>query len=318
MAEEKKEEKKKGGGIFGEKADRIVTFILGGAGLGYVGKQILSKLAGKLTEKGVEVAEKKIEKALGLDIEEAKKGLDDEFLYRIALHGLNDDTKRKQINQFKADLEETDSNKAEAFVLYVAKMLRMHEKQQKKSWKTGKGKNAPRVEEIAKLYDFTYTNDFFADLLSNDTVDAKTRFLKNEKVFSLIPPEKKIWKSVKEAGCRIADKVAAKKPEVSEKTEAKKTAKKIRKSIKKSAKAVDNEADDLGKWINKNIHKKVEYRGFWSEWNWFLKPLLKKMSRKKKNQRGNRRRPSGNISAKLKEIVLTVENRMLARLARSR
>jgi len=213
MAEEKKEEKreeKKKSGIlktlFGEGADRTATFGMLAAGAAYVGKKIWDRVSEKAIEKAVEVGEKKVAKVLGL--EEAKRGWDDEFLFRIALHGLNDDTKRKLINQFKDELDEADSNKAEAFVLYVANMLQMHEKQQKKSWKLGKSKGAPRMEEVAKFYDFTYTNEFFDDLLASKE---KIRFLKKEKVFSLIPSEKKFLKSVEDACSRIADKVAAKK-----------------------------------------------------------------------------------------------------------
>lgn len=209
MAEEKKEERKRGGilsVLFGEGADRTTTFGMLAVAVVYMGKKIWDKVSEKAIDKAVEVGEKKVAKVLGL--EEARKGWDDEFLFRIALHGLNDEKKRKNINLFKDELEEADHNKAEAFVLYVANMLQKHERQQKKSWRLGKNKDAPRVEEIAKLYDLTYTNEFFDDLLASDE---KIRFLKKEKVFSLIPPEKKFLKSVGDACSRIADKVTTKK-----------------------------------------------------------------------------------------------------------
>jgi hypothetical protein len=213
--------------LFGEKADRVVTFLTAGAGLGYVGKEIWKRVFGKVAEKGLDAAEKHVSKALGLDtVEEAKKTLNDEFLYRVALHGISEDTaneKRKKLNEFRADLKKSDKTKAEAYVLFVAKMLAMHAKDKKKSKKLGKGKDAPREEEVSKFYEFTYTNEFFNDLLARETFKAKIEFLEDENVFSLIPPEKKLLKSIEDAGKRIADKIAAKKktagtaPEVLEK-----------------------------------------------------------------------------------------------------
>lgn len=298
--------------IFGERADRYATFGMLAAALTYFGNELWKKISGRVVEKGLKMAERKAEKILGLDTEEAKKDLSDEFLYRVALHGLSPDVKnaeRKDLAKFKADLKAANPEWAEAFTLFIAQMLNKHAKDSKKTSRLGKGKNPPRVEEVSKLYDFTYTNEFLKELLSKSSFKDKLEFLKDENVFSLIKSKpnatgididtiEKILQKAGKAASSIGDSLRRNLPKAEEKLG--KYLKTAGKGVKKSAKAVNKEADELATWIDKNIHKKVKYKGFSSEWNWFLQPLIKRV-RKWRNHRNQNR--DGRPSASLLRII---------------
>lgn len=221
--EEEKKEKKKGGGIFGEK---FITFLLGGAGLGYLGKGIVTKLLGKLTEKGVDVAEKKLEKIfLGKDITEAKKSREDEKFWEIVLSQRSD---KKEIRKFRSDLRTASPDKSDALVLHVANLITGFRREvrettyKKKDWsnnKDKKGKGQDRVEEKYDKFDYATVNSFLDSLINDHTeFSDRVRFLEGEEVFSLIPKEKKFVKAVKDAGCRLFDKIATSSVQTTEKT----------------------------------------------------------------------------------------------------
>ncbi len=255
MAEEKKEEKReeKKGGIlkvlFGEKADRAATFGMLGVATGYVAKEIWKGVSGKVTEKGVKVVEKKIEQVLGLDTESAEKTIKDEECFRRVLAQRKKD--KDKIEAIRAELKQIDPQKCRAFILYVARLLKESSyKEREINYKKDNGgggkRKGPRdkTEAEREKYDFTTVNSFLDSLLARQTMIERLHFLDEENVFSLIPPEKVLWKSVKEAGCRIADKIAASSTQATEKTR-EHLGKNAADWVTRSEAAADKAAEDL-------------------------------------------------------------------------
>lgn len=217
--------------LFGEKSDRIATFATVGGIVAYGAKQIFNKAASRLTEKGITIAEKKLEEiVLGKDTAEAKKSGVDEKFWELGLSQRTTD--KDVIRKFRSDLKAVNSDQSDALVLRVAQLITgFHRETRKTSYvkkegdqidqnqgkKQGKGQQ-DKIEEKIDIYDFIVVNSFLDSLVKITEFGDRVKFLESEGVFDLIPKKGELWKSVSEAGSRIADKVAAKAATISEAT----------------------------------------------------------------------------------------------------
>lgn len=167
----------------------------------------------KFGEKAGQKIENKVGQALGINVDEAK-GFDDEILFGEAKRHLLA-TNQQQVEDFRFWLREKDkrenTKKAAAFVLGVAKAVKAFEKQIKKTDPNGGGRQSGKPREKTERsfmeYDHSWTDNFFARLITRATDEDKEEFVFIEENFqSLIPTEKEpiiTSKKIQEVGKRI-------------------------------------------------------------------------------------------------------------------
>ncbi|KKP98172.1 MAG: hypothetical protein US25_C0085G0006 [Candidatus Moranbacteria bacterium GW2011_GWE1_36_7] len=210
--------------MFGEKIDRWVTGLTAIPVFGVMLKMLLDKI----TEKGTEKIMKRLEKVLGLDVEGAKKDITDEIIYSVAVNAL-DDVSARDVDAFEERLRREDKEKAEAFVLFVAKIVSQFEREVKKTENPKKGESGPSTTQTYKDLEegIKHAKKFLESLLLNVGADAdvtfnsRVAFLQGKNVFSLIKPKRvesvfekkaeelagKAYEAIKEGVKNGADKV---------------------------------------------------------------------------------------------------------------
>ena len=175
---------------FWEKADRWLTGLMTIPILGIVIKSFI--------EKGKEITEKKIKKTLGMDTDAAAKDPEDEILYECAAKELGV-SEKIEVEDFEIQLRSEDPKKAEAFVLWVAKIIKAFEKERKETINPPKGSSDPRKETIHRDISegVQLGCSFIRSMLSRtggtpeETFKKRIAFLQGKNVFSLIPKAKK-------------------------------------------------------------------------------------------------------------------------------
>lgn len=196
---------------FWEKVDRWVTAATAIPVFGIV----LKKLFESVAEKGADKLQKKIEKALGT-LSEAKKDVTDEVLYNVAAYSLSE-AEADELDSFEIRLRLENKEQAEAFVLYIAKIIQMFERETTKATNPKKGESGPRVEQKYKKLEegIERAQKILKALLKktgaddNATFKARVAYLEGKNVFSLIQAKKepsKILAVAKEFGNKTADK----------------------------------------------------------------------------------------------------------------
>jgi len=197
------DEKKHGGASFIEKIDRWVTALTAIPVLGIIVKKVFEKIS----EKGVEKIGKRVEKILGFDLEGAKRDVSDEIIYGVAVNALNNEVKEMQVDAFEERLRREDAKKAEAFILFVAKIVMRFEREIRETVNPPKGSTDPKIEQSYKSLaeGIEYAKKFLESLLKNvgsdedETFSKRVAFLQGKNVFSLISPDKKESEFVKKA-----------------------------------------------------------------------------------------------------------------------
>jgi hypothetical protein len=170
-----------------------------GAGAGIIALQhALEESLARLGKKAGEHAAKKTSEWIGLDTDGADKNVEDEIYYEAGLHGGLIESEIDEINAFEARLRKEDSEKAKAFVLFIAKIIKKFEREETKTDKPQKGQAGPTVQQkgmnIAE--GVAQTILFLKDLLRqrgdtpNETYQKRVDFLEGKNVFSLIPKVK--------------------------------------------------------------------------------------------------------------------------------
>lgn len=183
-----------------EKLDRWATAINALISIPIIG-YILKNVFGKVSEKGAEKLGKKIEEALGLGTKDASKKIGDEILYNLALYspdnGLTED-QVSEVDEFEGELRSKDSEKAEAYVLFVAHKLEKLKRPIKKVHTPKKGEPGPKEEAAYDDYEkgFKTVGTFLKELLKHrgdtneETFEKRVAFLQSKNVFSLISEKK--------------------------------------------------------------------------------------------------------------------------------
>jgi len=171
-----------------EKIDRFLTTITAIPVLGWM----IKKAFDKLSEKGAEKLSEKVEKIISVDTEGAKKDISDEIIYGVAVYGLTDNLP-DAADKFEDELRKSNKDQAEAFVLYVAKIVKMFERDIKEILQPGKGQSGPKIEQDYKDFEkgLQEARKFLAALLIKQTFIERVTYLQGKNVFSLIPPPKK-------------------------------------------------------------------------------------------------------------------------------
>lgn len=185
-----------------EKIDRLANGFAAIASIpvfGFIVKMIFDKIK----EKGAEALGKRIENILGVGLEDAKKDVSDEIIYGVAVSQLTD-SEQLEIDKFERDLRTEnngkDKDKAEAFVLFVAKIVKTFERKTDNSIQA-----CQNIEDGLK-----HAKKFLESLLRNKTDEEKIHFLEGRNVFSLIKEKKKpLWEEGME-GLNKAKENAAK------------------------------------------------------------------------------------------------------------
>lgn len=203
---------------FWEKTDRWVTALTAIPILGIVLKKIFENIA----EKGGDAIEKKIKKTLGINTDEAAKSTEDEILYNAALNAITDASEKAELNDFELALRKIAPKKAEAYILYVAKIVKAFEKERIIS-KSGAKKGPTDPKETTVIRDITdgvaQAKPFLHDVFTRTgptpkgKLTARVAFLQGKGVFLLIPAEK-----VPVPAIEAAKKVARAAGEVAKKT----------------------------------------------------------------------------------------------------
>lgn len=172
-----------------------------------IGIAAIAKVVG---EKALEKVRKKVEEKFGLGtLEQAGKDVTDEILYNIALAALDNDAKEMEIGLFETKLRDVEPKKAEAFVLFIAKMVSMFEREVKEiaspgKDKDGKEKGGKRTEQSYRDLEkgIGYAKRFLCVFLqirdpngdAKETYRLRVAFLQGKNVFSLVKsPKEKDW-----------------------------------------------------------------------------------------------------------------------------
>jgi hypothetical protein len=200
---------------------------------------ILKRLFDKVTQKGAEHLEKKVGTIFGLEVEETGKGFDDEILFGEAKRHLQA-SEQQQVEDFRLWLRKKNKQKAEAFVLGVAKAVKAFEKQIKKTDPNGGGRKSNQSREKTERsffeYDHSWSDNFFARLLTRTNDKDKEQFVFVEENFqSLVCPKKKPLSVIK-----IAKKAVEKTAQV-----IKKGTPKIKVDLEKSDRELDEDLNDI-------------------------------------------------------------------------
>lgn len=289
--EEKKETGKKAGKlkrtagrirILWESIDEIILALLAFPVIGDVLKDYIDKRKQRAKEK---LAETIKGDGSGVVVKESGEGLGDEIRFDDVAN-LLEAAKKTKLDDLLTEMEllEQGKEKIKALRIFVAlKSSVTFNVNETDKTERGKIKKTSR-----KMVELDLGKKFLEDLLEKNTLSERVQFLKNRGVFDSIPPKKEPTGSFFDIGIQATEKTARAVESFLERNAPKieqrlgKYAEKTKKGIEKSAKAIDKEAYDLGKWIDENIHKKVERHSFWSYWNWFFPTCLKK---KKSSQR---------------------------------
>lgn len=158
---------------------------------------------GKLPPEYQQKLKDRVEKILGFSLKDAKRDVTDEIIYGVAVAELKNSTKEAEIDAFERKLRCGDGGKnkekAEAFVLFIAKIVMQFLQEIKETKAPKKGETGPvtskTINDISKGLEFAV--NFLEALLKNTgtddeaTFNARVAFLEGKNVFSLIPPEKK-------------------------------------------------------------------------------------------------------------------------------
>lgn len=171
-----------------EKIDRLATGFAAITSIpvfGFIVKMIFDKIQ----ERGAAALGKRIENILGVGLEDAKKDVSDEIIYGVAVSQLAD-LEQPEIDKFERDLRTEnngkDKDKAEAFVLFVAKIVKTFERKTDNNIQT-----CQNIEDGLK-----HAKKFLEALLKNkganpeETFDLRVKFLEGKNVFSLIKVKK--------------------------------------------------------------------------------------------------------------------------------
>lgn len=179
--------------MIGEKIGRWIT--------GLTAIPIFGGLIEALFKKGGEVVAEKIQKRLskilGTNVAEANKDITDEIIYSVAVNAL-DDVSARDVDAFEERLRREDKEKAEAFVLFIAKVVSQFEREVKKTENPKKGESGPSTTQTYKDLEegIKHAKKFLESLLLNvgadadATFNARVAFLQGKNVFSLIKPKK--------------------------------------------------------------------------------------------------------------------------------
>ncbi len=179
---------------FAEKLDRWITALTAIPVFGIIIKKVFDKIG----EKGAEKIHERVEKILGFDLEKAKKDVSDEIIYGIVVNALNDMTKEDEMDALEARLRREDKEKAEALVLYVAKMVMRFERDIKETVNPPKGSSDPKIEQAYKSIQegIGHAKNFLESLLrktgadAEETFQVRVAFLQGKNVFSLVKEKK--------------------------------------------------------------------------------------------------------------------------------
>ncbi|HLN19413.1 MAG TPA: hypothetical protein VK255_04575 [Patescibacteria group bacterium] len=202
--EERGERRKKG---FWRRLWEIFQSIGAGAGIIALQHAISEALATAGEKTGQKVGEKISKKAhevLGLSTDDAKKSTDDEDYFGAAVNALSD-PEADEINAFEARLRQDNSDRACAFVLFVARKIQKFEREEKKTEKPPKGQSGPVTVTTVKVIDDGVRQAVLflkallrqkvgdkADQTYNDdlTYQKRVAFLEWKNIFSLISEKK--------------------------------------------------------------------------------------------------------------------------------
>lgn len=177
---------------FKERVDRWATAFAAITSIPVLGV-IIKLVFDKITEKGAEALKKRVENILGLNLEDAKKDVSDEIIYSVAVASMTVD-EQKEIDCFERKLRAEDKNKAEALILFIAKMIKTFEREMKETITPKKGESGPKVEQSYKSIaeGLLHAVNFLRALLRNtcatedNTFESRVTFLEGKNVFSLI------------------------------------------------------------------------------------------------------------------------------------
>jgi hypothetical protein len=175
--------------MFGEKTYNWLKGLATIPVIGVIGTMIFDKI----TEKTASTIQKRLEKILGLGVEEANKDITDELIYCAAVNGL-DVADVSAIDAFEERLRREEPDKAQAFVLFVAKLVSQFEREERPgNHNKKKGDPEPSKTQIYKNLDegFKHAKKFLEALLRNKTFAKRVAFLQGKNVFSLIKPKSK-------------------------------------------------------------------------------------------------------------------------------
>lgn len=175
-----------------EKIDRWATAFAALTSIPILG-MIIKLVSDKITEKGAEAIKKRVEDILGISLEDAKRDVVDEIVYSVAVASLTED-EQKEVDCFERRLRAEDKNKAEALILFIAKMVKTFERDVKETINPKKGDSGPKVENSYKSIaeGLLHAVNFLRSLMRNtcpnedDTFKARVAFLEGKNVFSLI------------------------------------------------------------------------------------------------------------------------------------
>ena len=181
---------------FKEKIDRLATGFAAITSIPVFGL-IVKMIFDKIQEKGAEALGKRIENILGVGLEDAKKDVSDEIIYSVAVASLTEN-EQKEVDCFERRLRAEDKNKAEALILFVAKMVKMFEQEVKEATHPKKGESGPSVSRVYKKIEegVEHAKNFLKAMLGNscqleeDTFRSRVAFLEGKNVFSLIKEKK--------------------------------------------------------------------------------------------------------------------------------
>ena len=168
-----------------EKADRWIT--------GLMAIPVFGMLIRSIFESFTEAGVKEVKKALGTDTAAAAKDPEDEILYGAVLNKLTQ-SEKKAIQEFEIQLRTTNAKRAEAFVLWVAKIVKAFERETK-------GSTDPKKETVIRDISagIEQAKTFIQDVLlqkkgsKEKTFAARVAFLEGKNAFSLISTKTPSW-----------------------------------------------------------------------------------------------------------------------------
>lgn len=187
------EKKKKLG--FWEGVDRGLTGLMAVPVFGIVIKGVLENVAAE----GGEIVKNKIKGGLGMSTAQAKMDPKDEIVFGAATNKL-EPAEKAEITEFEFKLRETDEDRAEAFVLFVATIVKVFEVEHRRKQGKKKSDSSDDVDNSVHYRDITQgieqANIFIRDLLARkggtpeETFQERIKFLKGKHVFALISKKK--------------------------------------------------------------------------------------------------------------------------------
>ena len=218
------------------------------------------------------------------EVKESGEGLGDEIRFDDVTH-LLDDPNQKKLEQLLAEMELLEQGKEKIKALRIFVALKASVTQEINEIDKSERGKTKKIRK--KNVDLEPGKKFLEALLAKETLTQRLQFMKNRGVFDNIPPQKESGAagSFFDIGIEFSERVVHVAGDFLERNAPKiekkigEYAKKTGKGVKKSAKAVNKEVVELSEWIETNINKKVEYRGFWREAFWFIPEKKKKIRR---------------------------------------